>query len=487
MQENRKQRLIDIDRNQNVLRAVDVESLIDESHHARAVWDFVSRLDLTPFYSDIRSLEGEAGRPAWDPRLLVSMWIYAYSQGIGSAREIERRCSFDPAFQWLTGMGCINHHTLSSFRVGQKAKLDELFEQTLALLALDGLITLERVAHDGTKIKAFASDNTFRRERRIQEFLKVAREQIDAMGDPRTESDGRSQRAKERVARERKEKLESALTELESIRKGKKGTEEKTEARASVTDPQARIMKQPGGGYAPSYNAQISTDSANGIVVSAYLTQSGADYDGLLPSLEKIEEAFGELPKQVVADKGYAKFSNIVALDEKNVDLFVPLVDQTDSARSAFKRHGIEEDFKLEKFKYDPVVDSFTCPAGKRLGRNGSERRNGRVKILYAARTRDCQACAFKPKCCPNAKRARAVSRNVEHQSVTALRAKMETEQAKQIYRTRSATAEFSNAWLKSKIKLRQFCVRGREKAEIELRWACMALNVQHWGRLAWA
>jgi transposase len=115
------------------------------------------------------------------------LWIYAYSRGISSAREIARRCTYEPAFQWLCGLGEINHHTLSDFRVDHDASLRELFVQVLGVLSSEGLVSLERVMHDGTKIKACAGVDSFRREERLKEHLEAARKQVEAMGDPREE------------------------------------------------------------------------------------------------------------------------------------------------------------------------------------------------------------------------------------------------------------------------------------------------------------
>ncbi len=146
-----------VNRRQMSWRAVDVERLIGEDHPARAIWALVGRLDLRRFYAGIESSETEGGRPAFDPQLLISLWVYAYSQGIGSAREVARRCEYDPAFQWLTGLDEVNYHTLADFRVERQKELDELFTQVLAALSKEGLITLEQVMQDGTKIKAQAS------------------------------------------------------------------------------------------------------------------------------------------------------------------------------------------------------------------------------------------------------------------------------------------------------------------------------------------
>src|SRR5229473_483491 len=123
-----------INRQQMSWRAVDVEHLIGEDHPARAIWALVGRLDLSAFYRAIESSTEEGGRPAFDPQLLISLWVYAYSRGIGSAREVARRCEYDPAFQWLTGLEEVNYHTLADFRVEKQKELDELFTEVLAAL-----------------------------------------------------------------------------------------------------------------------------------------------------------------------------------------------------------------------------------------------------------------------------------------------------------------------------------------------------------------
>jgi transposase len=137
-----------VNRQQMCWHVVDVERLIEDDHPARAIWDLVGRLDLAGFLAPIGSVQGQAGRPASDPRLLISLWLYSYSRGISSAREISRRCEYEPPFQWLTGLNVINHHTLSDFRVEHRQALDDLFTQVLAVLSSEGLVALERVTHD---------------------------------------------------------------------------------------------------------------------------------------------------------------------------------------------------------------------------------------------------------------------------------------------------------------------------------------------------
>src|SRR3989441_11900229 len=168
-----------VNRQQMSWRAIDVERLIGEDHPARAIWTLIGRMDLSHFYQGIESSAEEGGRPAIDPQLLISLWVYAYSQGMGSAREVARRCEYDPAFQWLTGLDEVNYHTLASFRVEKRQELDELFTQGLGVLSAEGVIPLEQVMQDGTKIKALASRGSFQREITIREHLERARRHVE--------------------------------------------------------------------------------------------------------------------------------------------------------------------------------------------------------------------------------------------------------------------------------------------------------------------
>src|SRR5436309_5514653 len=120
-----------VGRNQLLVRPVDVETLVGEGHAVRAIWELVQKLDLEPFYAENGALEGEAGRPVWDPKVLISLWIYAYKDGVSSAREIARLCEYHPAYQWLTGMEVVNYHTLADFRVAHQQALDRLVIEVL--------------------------------------------------------------------------------------------------------------------------------------------------------------------------------------------------------------------------------------------------------------------------------------------------------------------------------------------------------------------
>jgi transposase len=488
-EKSRRVRLKPINRQQMMLRPVEVEKLVVEDHEVRAVWEFVGRTDLSGYYEEIGAVEGEAGRSATDPQLLISLWIYAYSKGVSSGREISRLCEYDPAYQWLTGLEVINHHTLSDFRVNHKEALDGLLIEVLGLLSAEGLISLERVMHDGSKVKACASGDTFRREERIRAHLELAREQVERMGDPRTaeEVSPRVAKARQRAAREKKERLELALREMEKIRATKSSKAGKGEVRVSMTDPEARVMKQSDGGYAPSYNVQISTDAKEKVIVGVGVSQCGSDYGELVPAEERVEETMGSTPEQMVTDGGFVSRENILAMEEKGIDFIGPMGVGVAQSAGQMKRRGVDPSFYPEAFHYDALSDTYGCPAGKSLRPDGEEKRPGRTNYKYRASGADCQKCLFKAKCCPqNGAMGRAIVRGVDDPVVVAHKVKMETEEAKQIYRQRGAVAEFPNAWIKGKIGLRQFRLRGLIKVGMEVLWACLAYNIKQWIRLCW-
>jgi Transposase DDE domain len=296
----------------------------------------------------------------------------------------------------------------------------------------------------------------------------------------------RVSKARERAARERQERLELAQQELEKLRQTKVGEEAKAEARVSETDPEARVMKQSDGGFAPSYNVQISTDAAQGIIVGVGISQSSSDQGELGPALDRVEKNMEQRPQQAVVDGGFTSRETILDMEQRRVDLIGSLGDSSGKAEGQFKRRGVDPAFRPEAFTYHPESDTYACPAGKVLIHQGKEKRPGVIQHQYRAGAAECAACVFKAKCCPQNVGGRMVVREEEAPAVVAFRAKMATEQAQQIYHQRGAVAEFPNAWIKDKIGLRQFHVRGLLKVTIEALWACLTYNIQQWIRLCW-
>jgi len=474
-----------INRQQMSWRAVDVERLIGEDHRARAIWTLVGRLDLRRFYESIESSAEEGGRPAIDPQLLISLWVYAYSEGIGSAREMARRCKFDPAFQWLTGLEEVNYHTLADFRVEKQKELDELFTQVLAALSKEGLITLEQVMQDGTKIKALASTGSYQREGTIREHLERARKRVEQMGDPRNEeASANARQAQARARREQQERLESALQELQKLQERKSGEKAKSEARVSSSDPQARVMHHSDGGLSLSYNAQISADAAQGLIVGVAVTQEANDSAQLLPAVDRIEERLERKPQQMVADGGYTTRDNIEKMAGREID-FLGSLGREGTPSGATAPHRLPP----SAFLYQAQTNRYVCPEGQLLrpqGRHTKSNRRGQIAYLYEAKFGDCQSCHRKPECCPeNQSHGRGILRLEETATVLAFREKMAGEQAQAQYRRRGRVVEFCHAWIKSKLGLRQFHVRGLAKVQSEMLWVCLTYNLQQWIRLA--
>jgi transposase len=469
-----------------VMRSIDVERLIEEDHPARAIWELVGRLDLSRYYAEIGSVEGRAGREHTDPQVLISLWLYAYSRGISSAREMAGRCEYEPAFQWLCGLAPISHRTLSGFRSSQKAALDDLFVQVVGMLSAEGLITLERVTLDGTKIKANAGGNTFRRQEKIAAHLQLAREQVGLMEEQAAEVEQTARRrvaARRHAARQRLSRLEAAGREVERLQREKKDDRDSFVARASSTDPEAHVMRNGEGGKVPSYNVQLVTDAAEGLIVNVEATTEAVDHRQLAPALERCAQTLGRHPGQIVADGDYTNHGSVAAAANCGVDFYGSW--QESWKPGELDAQGRSAEFLTSAFPYDAEKDCFTCPAGETLPHRAIQNREHGVRLhAYRAPREACRNCALRSQCAPlNARPAwvRSITRMEEPAATLAFKAKMATEDAQQIYAQRSRIAEFPHAWIKERCGLRQFRCRGRLKATLEATWAALSYNLMRW------
>ena len=371
----------------------------------------------------------------------------------------------------------MNYHTLADFRVKKKEQVDELFTQLLGVLSAEGLVNLEQVTLDGTKIGAQASGKSFHREKTLREHLELARQRVKELEEEGSEEvSQRMEKAQERARREKQERLETALKELEEVRKRKQGEKQKSEARASSSDPEARVMKQSDGGFAPSYNVQISSDTAQGIIVDVEVTQAGNDYDQLLPAADRIEERMKKKPRQMVVDSGFISRENVEGMAQQGVDLLGALADDAGKGQRGDTR------FTAEQFQYQVAEDRYVCPAGKSLSYEGKQQKDGRTYYKYKAQLQDCRNCPLRSQCCGgNQKHGRSVVRSEESAAMIAFRKKMETEEAQTQYRIRGPVAEFRNCWIKAKLGLRTFHVRGLVRVQAEMLWAGFTHNLQQW------
>ena len=463
-----------VDRQQIVLEVVDTDRLVEQDHDVRAIWDFLQRLDLSRYAEGIKAVQGRPGRDHSDPQVLMALWIYASLRGVREGRALAEWSKYEPGCRWLLGLGTVNHTTLSDFVSEHRAALEHLFVQVVQVLMAQGAVRMERVAHDGTKIRAAASPNSFEGEEGLAKCRQAAAEQWAALQQQsQTASRARQRKAEERAAQDRAERVRRAAEEWKRQGEGKK---------ASVTDPEARLMRESTGGFAPNYNAQISTDDQAGVIVAYEVSQAREDSHELQPALDRIRENTGRLPDQTLVDGGYTTRQNILDTAERPTELVGPL--GKDRSQSKLERRGVSPRFMPEHFQFNPEQNCYICPEGKTLSYKRSKPQVGAIEKHYRAQASDGAACPFRSQCCPKAQRGRTLYRTEEAPQVAAFRRKMQQPEYQRIYRRRAQVAEFSNACLKEKRGLRRFLRRGLEKVRAELGWACLTCNVAIWIRL---
>ena len=396
-------------------RPLSLDQMLPAEHTARQVWAYVESLDLSELYRQIQAVEGHVGRDPIDPKILVALWLFATIDGVGSARRLDRLCTEHFAYLWLCGGVSVNYHTLSDFRVQHVEILDRLLTQSVAALLHQGLIELNRVAQDGMRVRASAGSSSFRRRPSLEDCLKQAETQRDALQRESQEDGGAEDRrikaARERAVRERVERVQAALDELpeveQKMEQRKKGSSET--ARASTTDADARKMKMADGGFRPAYNVQFATTTETLVIVGTNVTNSGGDGGQMSPMIEQIQERYETRPEEYLADGSFSTLEDIETLESSQTKVYTPV--------------------KNEEQKREKGDDPFA-------------RRKG------------------------------------DSDEVAAWRERMGTESAKEIYKQRSATAEFPNAGCRNRGLIR-FVVRGLTKTKAVSLWHALAHNFQ--------
>jgi transposase len=418
-----KPRLRMAQRQQVIVRTLALDQMLPHDDEARTVWDFVCQCDLSPLLQRIRAVEGNAGHPPADPRILLSLWLLATLKGVGSARDLARLCERHLAYQWLCGEVTMNHHTLSDFRTQYADVLDGLLTQSIAVLMQAGAVTLQRVAQDGARTRASAGKSSFRRRQTLEQLLVEARQQVQTLKrevdeDPAAAS-RRETAAKQRAAEERLERVQQALVacaEVQAQKDKRRGDPPKNPARASTTDPDARNMKMADGGFRPAYNVQFATDTASQVIVGVEVTNQGSDAGQVAPMVEQIQQRTGVRPKEVLIDGGFCSHAEIEALNDP------------------------QQGYKV----YTPV--------------KVSEKKLDRGEDPFAPRPR-------------------------ESDRLTEWRMRMGTPEAQEVYKERAASAECVNA-LPRQRGLTQFRVRGTPKVRTVAVWFALAHNLRRWAVL---
>lgn len=467
-----------IQREQTRWAAMDVEDLIGADHAARLIWEMVGRLDLSAWEKRVASFENEAGRAAWAPQLLVSVLIYSYTLGTSSAREMERLMEHEPGLRWLTNLEIINHHTLSDFRTQEVANLQEILTQVLAALASEDLVNFRILLQDGTKIKAQASAQSFHRRKTITEHLAEAKACVAELDRRAEQSESPAKRNKQeaaqvRAAREKLARLEAAMRELEKREKAAEPAK-KDDIRVSESEPDARKMKHPDGGFAPSYNLQLVTEIKHGFPAGLTVTTANNDQHELQPGLAMAQRCTNVEAEQAVADKGYANRENIEAMAEQGITLVAPRLSEEERQAGALSKAGIAVAFWPGKFRLSADEQTLTCPAGAVLVPIKTQKHHGVPVRVYQAEAAVCGACVHQSQCCPQ-REARQIERVIESAVVAAHDARMRDPQTQTLYKMRKQLAEYPQLRLKSDWRLDQFRLRGLEKVTKEAFWMVLA------------
>ena len=325
-------------RDQVEFQECSLDELLPEDHQARIVWDYVCGLDLSELTERIQAVEDGPGRAPAESRILLALWLYATLRGVGSARELNRLCQQHVAYRWICGGVSINYHTLSDFRTQHVELLDRLLTQSVAGLMAEGLVTLDRVAQDGMKVRASAGAASFRRQPTLEEALAQAEEQLRRLkqeldADP-TASKNRGQAARQRAAEERARRIRAALEQVSKVAAGKK-PKDRDKARASTTDADSRVMKMGDGGFRPAFNVQLATSTESQVITGADVTNSGSDLGQLAPMVQQHDARYDEKPKEALVDGGFAKKADIdqVSPPQGGTTVYAPVMESKDPKR----------------------------------------------------------------------------------------------------------------------------------------------------------
>lgn len=432
VEEKRAVRLRKAERLQLSMEPHCIDDLVGAHHPVRTVMAVVEKLEVDGFCEPIRAREGQAGRDATDPRLLVGLWLYGCTRGIGSARELARRCEESAPFRWLCGGVTVNHRLLSDFRVDHADALDELFTQVIVTLVDKKLVRVSRISQDGVRVRVSAGSSSFRREERLQQLLEQAQQQVKELRkqlDSPAESaaaTARQKASRKRVAESRQQRLEQAIAQLPELKqkqaeaaqragKGKCGDQIRAkQPRVSTTDAATRVMKMANGGYSPGVNVQLATDTESRAILGVEVSNEGSDSAGLSePMREQVEQRTGGKVEQHLVDGGYLRTEDIVQAHQQGVELFVP----SKPARNPQNR-------------------------GRELEPKPSD-----------------------------------------SEAVQAWKQRMASKEGQEIYKQRAATSETVNADLRTYRGLAPFTVRGLNKIKCVTLWCALAYNLMHFSK----
>lgn len=307
-----------------------LDDRVPRDHAVRVIDAVIAALNLTELDARIRANKEEGGRPAIDPRILLTLWVYGTTQGEAHASEIARRSRTDDIYRWICGGVRVGERKLADFRAKGAEVFERLLTQVVVVLMSEGLIDLHRTAQDGTRVRAWCGADSFRRHDTLEALRAEAQAHLEALRaqahDPQRSAVARA--AAERGAIQRVERLERAVARARELTDGLSDAERqdrKKAPRVSATDPEATRMKMSDGGTRPAFNVQFDTTAdGTGAIVGVSVSNRGNDYGEMAPMVEQVEQRTGERPSEKLVDGGYVQKEDIRQVERGGTQVFAP-------------------------------------------------------------------------------------------------------------------------------------------------------------------
>jgi transposase len=465
--------------NQHLLFPTNIFDLLPKGHECFLYAELFQMIDT----SSLVSHYSVKGQNAYHPQLIVSILIFAYSQGVFSSRKIEKRCKEDLSFMFIAQMNCPNFRVLSDFRKDHGDFFQDCFKQTVKLALELKLASLGHISLDGSKFKADTSKHKAMSYGRLQEKEQALSAEIADLIEKANRCDQDEDKAyKDKTGYEIPEDLIFKKDRLAKIKAAKRALEQREQLlnpdkaienkkQISFADTDARIMGK-NGSFDYAYNAQISVDADLQIIVAQHISQNANDKQEVEPALQALQETTGRLPEKLSADNGYWSGDNLQALEHSSTDAYIA----TDKGEKTHKISLDSSDRKLVKadFDYHEADNTFTCPEGQVLTMKRESQNGSRV---YQGSSEVCADCPLQSRCCQSAKgEARTITTDDKEPLRQQMNSKMATEAAKVVYGKRKTIVEPVFGQIKNN-GFRGFSVRGKEKVAGEFSMVCAAHN----------
>lgn len=338
------------DRSQIGMHFCSIDELVPPDHRVRVIWEAVCQMDLSAFEASIQSRENGQGRCANDVRVMVGLWLWGVVNNVAAGRELERLCQDDLTFKWMCGGLSMNYHTLNDFRVEHRQALDQLFTSTLGRLMGAGLVTVNRISQDGLRVRASAGGKSFKKRVKLEACLAEAEAHVADLRKLEDSSDNaqvHNHREKRRAAEDRADRVRRALTELTEVEKSRAKLKDRNKrekpAIASTTDPEARMMKMPNGGFNAADNVQLASDPQSRAIVGVSVSNSGGDATQSQPMRQQVQERSGQKVGEHLMDGGYVNHDLIDRAAQEGVTIYAP-VPELANVTDRFARRSQDTD-----------------------------------------------------------------------------------------------------------------------------------------------